>query len=357
MNLRKLTLLANITLLIVVFTSLFWSAAPNLLAAGFGLGLVFSIPSLIAFLAPDRVSDRLLLGLNLTVMLALSVVTISQLYNQLLDATGQPVVGLVIILFLCLALGASLQLLIVSAKKSEVEAIDTLDSCLHKVYGGPSVILALSVAIIMTGVLQSLVFALSDMLVFFQILEPKLLQRGVIPYLCLILFFWGALLLCGNYVIVHGEHKRVSSDAKKGFLNLESATFKSLQLLFKEGRVGNSKTKKAECIEKLSDHIWNKSEHLYSLPRYINWAIPILGFIGTVLGISLAAESIGGLISSPDTNFSSALGDAVAPLGIAFDTTLVALSLSVVLMFGQTVTQRWQERQLQHVEQTIRDSI
>ena len=192
---------------------------------------------------------------------------------------------------------------------------------------------------------------------FFETLESKLLQRGVIPYLCLVLFFWGALLLSGNYLMVRGEHKRVFNDSRNTPQELESASFKSLQMLFQESRVGNSKAKKAECIEKLSEHIWNKSEHLYSLPRYINWAIPILGFIGTVLGISLAAESIGGLISSPDTNFSSALGDAVAPLGIAFDTTLVALSLSVVLMLGQTLTQRWQERQLQYVEQKIRDSI
>ena len=357
MNLRKLTLLANTALLVIVFTSLFWLVSPGLFAIGLILGVTFSLPSVIAFLAPSRISDKLLIGLNLAVMLVLSVVTIIRLYGQLFDSFGQPVVGIVVILFLCLALCASLQLLMLSSSAENDGAIDDIDDSLHKAYGGPSVILALSIAIIITGVLQSLVFALSDSFDLFAILESKLLQRGVIPYLCLILFFWGVLLLVGNYLIVRGEHKKVLSDAQHTKSELESATFKSLQLLFKEERVGNSRAKKTECIEKLSEYIWNKSEHLYSLPRYINWAIPILGFIGTVLGISLAAESIGGLISSPDTNFSSALGDAVAPLGIAFDTTLVALSLSVVLMLGQTLTQRWQERQLQYVEQKIRDSI
>ena len=115
MNLRKLTLSTNIALLVIVFTSLFWSASPALFAAGFVLGCIFSLPSLVALLAPARISDRLLLGLNLAVMFVLSVITISRLYGQLLDSTGQPVVGLVAILFLCLALCASLQLLILSS--------------------------------------------------------------------------------------------------------------------------------------------------------------------------------------------------------------------------------------------------
>ena len=68
-------------------------------------------------------------------------------------------------------------------------------------------------------------------------------------------------------------------------------------------------------------------EESYLLPRYLGWAVPILGFIGTVFGISEAAEGIRGIISSDFglSTLSSELSRAIAPLGIAFDTTLIAL--------------------------------
>jgi len=94
--------------------------------------------------------------------------------------------------------------------------------------------------------------------------------------------------------------------------------------------------------------------YFFTLPRYINWAIPILGFLGTVLGISLASESIAEIIKSNDSGFSGALGEAFAPLGIAFDTTLISLTLSVVLMLLQSLLQRWQERRLHELEQELR---
>jgi len=66
----------------------------------------------------------------------------------------------------------------------------------------------------------------------------------------------------------------------------------------------------------------DESEKDQSLVRYILWLIPSLGFIGTVLGISSAM----GEISSADIN------KITVDLGIAFDTTLVALVLSSGLL-------------------------
>ena len=66
----------------------------------------------------------------------------------------------------------------------------------------------------------------------------------------------------------------------------------------------------------------DESEKDQSLIRYILWLIPSLGFIGTVLGISAAM----GEISGADIN------KITVDLGIAFDTTLVALVLSSTLL-------------------------
>ncbi|MEO0367620.1 MAG: MotA/TolQ/ExbB proton channel family protein [Pseudomonadota bacterium] len=63
-----------------------------------------------------------------------------------------------------------------------------------------------------------------------------------------------------------------------------------------------------------------------SMIRYITWAIPSIGFIGTVRGIGAALgnahEAVAGDITS-----------VTASLGVAFNSTFVALLISIVIMF------------------------
>lgn len=66
-----------------------------------------------------------------------------------------------------------------------------------------------------------------------------------------------------------------------------------------------------------------KSEGDQSVIRYLTWVIPSLGFIGTVIGISQSLI----YANSGDMEKITSL------LGVAFDTTLVALVLSVFLMW------------------------
>lgn len=65
-----------------------------------------------------------------------------------------------------------------------------------------------------------------------------------------------------------------------------------------------------------------------SFIRYTAWAIPSVGFIGTVLGIAAA------LGYADQAGTTEGLKKVTDMLGVAFDTTLVALLLSIVLMFG-----------------------
>lgn len=73
----------------------------------------------------------------------------------------------------------------------------------------------------------------------------------------------------------------------------------------------------------------------YSLLRYLVWMIPTMGFIGTVVGIAAAL----GLIdpNNPD------LQVVTANLAVAFNTTIVALAESAVLVFLLGSTQRREE--------------
>jgi biopolymer transport protein ExbB/TolQ len=69
------------------------------------------------------------------------------------------------------------------------------------------------------------------------------------------------------------------------------------------------------------------SESEQSLIRYVAWAIPSVGFIGTVIGI---ANSLG---YAKDAASEGGIEKITSALSVAFDTTLVALFLSIILMF------------------------
>ncbi|RMF98131.1 MAG: MotA/TolQ/ExbB proton channel family protein [Gammaproteobacteria bacterium] len=81
----------------------------------------------------------------------------------------------------------------------------------------------------------------------------------------------------------------------------------------------------------------DRLESELSMVRYIAWAIPSIGFIGTVRGIGaalgLAHRAVEGDISG-----------VTASLGIAFNSTFIALLISIVLMFLVHQLQLLQER-------------
>jgi biopolymer transport protein ExbB/TolQ len=70
----------------------------------------------------------------------------------------------------------------------------------------------------------------------------------------------------------------------------------------------------------------NESEH--ALVRYVAWAVPSVGFIGTVIGIAAALN-----IAYKTANDENAIKEVTDLLGIAFDTTLVALLLDTVFVY------------------------
>lgn len=63
--------------------------------------------------------------------------------------------------------------------------------------------------------------------------------------------------------------------------------------------------------------------------HYLAWAIPALGFLGTVRGLAMSLTMAG----KTDQSVEEFLGQATAHLNVAFDCTLVALALSLPVMF------------------------
>ena len=103
-------------------------------------------------------------------------------------------------------------------------------------------------------------------------------------------------------------------------------------------------------LKYLSDLDASRASQGYGLVRFVIWAIPIMGFLGTVIGIT---EAIACLSPTQLDNISG----VVAGLGTAFDTTATALALSMVLMFLQFLIDRYEQSLLGKVDEAAWESL
>ena len=96
----------------------------------------------------------------------------------------------------------------------------------------------------------------------------------------------------------------------------------------------------------------------YNMLRYLMWLIPTLGFIGTVVGIALALGEAGNM---PDLSQADALGAwmkaLTGSLALAFNTTLLALALSALLVFLTHLAQGREEAALNRAGQYCLDNL
>jgi len=95
----------------------------------------------------------------------------------------------------------------------------------------------------------------------------------------------------------------------------------------------------------------------YALPRFMVWAIPIIGFIGTVWGISNGISHFSDAMTATSsvTDVSAMLKESLPlvtqSLATAFDTTLLALLLSVPLMMMMLWLEKQEEAYLIHLDE------
>ena len=91
-------------------------------------------------------------------------------------------------------------------------------------------------------------------------------------------------------------------------------------------------------LKYLADLDVARQQESYALIRIIIWATPMLGFLGTVMGITAA---LGGLDAQElAANIQVAMDKLLSGLYPAFDTTTIALAFSVSLMFIQFLIDR-----------------
>lgn len=106
----------------------------------------------------------------------------------------------------------------------------------------------------------------------------------------------------------------------------------------------------SEVIESECVALANKNEAENSMIRYLIWAVPSIGFIGTVRGIGEA-------LSRADEALAGNISGMTSSLGVAFNSTLVALVISIVLMFLLHQLQRLQDNMIVSVNDYLQHQV
>ena len=127
-----------------------------------------------------------------------------------------------------------------------------------------------------------------------------------------------------------------------------------IQQYLATGSVGDAQSVLDSSIEYFQHEITLR----FTMLKYLTWALPTFGFIGTLIGISIA---LAGTSSLPDLNDQSALevwiGGLTSDLGVAFYTTLVALILAAILVFLINIATEREQRALNETGQYCLDNL
>lgn len=112
----------------------------------------------------------------------------------------------------------------------------------------------------------------------------------------------------------------------------------------------NSVQDAASAVKERAELVADDLDSALSLIRYVAWAIPAIGFIGTVRGI-------GDALAQAEKAIKGDLSGVTDALGLAFNSTLVALVLSMVLMYMMHMLQARQEGLILELQNYCREKL
>ncbi|HLF12036.1 MAG TPA: MotA/TolQ/ExbB proton channel family protein [Gammaproteobacteria bacterium] len=115
------------------------------------------------------------------------------------------------------------------------------------------------------------------------------------------------------------------------------------------GTTGNAQDA-STTVHNASESELGRLDAELAILRFCVWAGPAIGFVGTVRGIGLALEGA-------DLAIQGDISAVTGGLGVAFNSTLVALLLSIVLMYVLHEIQLTQERLVLDTEQYAEEQL
>jgi len=173
--------------------------------------------------------------------------------------------------------------------------------------------------------------------------------------ICLILMIWGTFLIADKCIHILKERYLFdidlleSSAADKSGLTTsleemeklpervkKSPLVQTLMASLRRYLITNDVQNTSDAITASVEALGVRLEAENSMVRYLIWAIPSIGFIGTVRGIGQA-------LSQADKALAGDIAGMTDSLGVAFNSTFVALVISIGLMFLLHQLQRLQD--------------
>ena len=142
-----------------------------------------------------------------------------------------------------------------------------------------------------------------------------------------------------------------------------SAIYRRVEQILQYIRAIAKKESIHNFLEHQSQIDMKKLESGYTVLHVFIWAIPILGFIGTVLGIGEAVNNFSLFIQTAEggSQFSgqmrNALGGVTSGLAVAFNTTFLALLLVIPVMLLTSLLQKREEENLLAVEEYCMEEL
>lgn len=181
------------------------------------------------------------------------------------------------------------------------------------------------------------------------------LQRGPVPYFTVVFFFWAlTIIVVKNFklglqkaalslkpVPVDPDFVLNRETARDVLLKLRSEVDdtkhfvisnrvdRALSNLQNIGRISDVSSILSTQAEYDEDQLASS----YTLVNGFLWAIPVFGFVGTVLGLSQAIGAFGATLRSAQDigTLKTSLQSVTAGLSVAFETTLVALVGALII--------------------------
>jgi len=185
-----------------------------------------------------------------------------------------------------------------------------------------------------------------------------------VPYTEVFLFFWAATMLVGKLRKIRRQQRAMLFDVLPSEIG-EKITERNLDKFLEyiselpknavgsflvtrcvrgleHFRVRKSAADTATMLSSQSDLDAGSVDSSYTMFHVFIWAIPILGFLGTVIGVSSAVGGFTDTLSSSSDMESLKVGlkSITGGLGTSFDTTLVALAMAMILTFPVSALQK-----------------
>jgi biopolymer transport protein ExbB/TolQ len=176
---------------------------------------------------------------------------------------------------------------------------------------------------------------------------------------CVILAMWSLLLLgrqaqqtqkgrmlldrdyvkIGDAQVVLPEDARVYSRPLEALPKEEQAGFLPRLLMVAYNRFGATRSVQdaAEAVRDECEFETASMDTKLSMVRFTAWAIPAVGFVGTVRGIGAALQEAQGAMGGD-------ISGVTMGLGVTFNATLTALCSCIVVMFWMHQLQQYQDR-------------